>query len=115
MKLRIVVSLIFLILFANCGAKKKVVQKKKNSGVILVEPIPKKLPSVKENTHVKNLENSKHKLNSHTLNYIKEYAPIAVNEMHVHKIPASITLAQGILESGNGKSLLASKSKTSIE
>jgi LysM repeat protein len=31
-------------------------------------------------------------------------------EMHEYKIPASITLAQGILESGNGRSELASKS-----
>ena len=30
--------------------------------------------------------------------------------MHKFNIPASITLAQGILESGNGKSFLASKS-----
>ena len=30
--------------------------------------------------------------------------------MHKYKIPASITLAQGVLESGNGRSQLASKS-----
>jgi len=30
--------------------------------------------------------------------------------MHKYKIPASITLAQGVLESGNGRSKLASKS-----
>ena len=36
--------------------------------------------------------------------------PLAVLEMHEYKIPASITLAQGILESGNGRSQLASKS-----
>ena len=30
--------------------------------------------------------------------------------MKKHEIPASITLAQGILESGNGRSQLASKS-----
>ena len=39
--------------------------------------------------------------------YIKEYAPMAVEQMERHKIPASITLAQGLLESGAGRSRLA--------
>lgn len=42
--------------------------------------------------------------------YIKEYAPLAVEQMKLHKIPASITLSQGLLESGAGKSELARKS-----
>jgi len=40
-------------------------------------------------------------------NYIQTYAGIAVEKMREHKIPASITLAQGILESAAGKSELA--------
>jgi len=39
--------------------------------------------------------------------YIDKYAQIAVEEMHRSRIPASITLAQGIIESGNGNSRLA--------
>ncbi len=39
--------------------------------------------------------------------YLEKYAPIAVEEMHRSRIPASITLAQGLLESGNGNSRLA--------
>ena len=42
--------------------------------------------------------------------YIKQYAPLAVAQMQKHKIPASITLAQGLLESGAGMSQLARKS-----
>ena len=42
--------------------------------------------------------------------YIAKYSAIAVDEMNRYGIPASITLAQGCLESGNGNSLLASKS-----
>ena len=42
--------------------------------------------------------------------YIKKYRGIAVDEMKHYRIPASITLAQGLLESGAGKSLLARKS-----
>ncbi|MCD8474757.1 MAG: glucosaminidase domain-containing protein, partial [Bacteroides graminisolvens] len=42
--------------------------------------------------------------------YIERYSPLAVEQMRVHKIPASITLAQGLLESGAGYSELARKS-----
>ena len=42
--------------------------------------------------------------------YIRKYHKIAIDEMHAYGIPASITLAQGILESGNGNSDLAHKS-----
>lgn len=41
------------------------------------------------------------------LTYIEQYAPMAVQEMHSTGIPASITLAQGLLESGAGTSTLA--------
>ena len=41
--------------------------------------------------------------------YIEKYASLAVKQMHQYKIPASITLAQGILESNNGNSRLAVK------
>ena len=39
--------------------------------------------------------------------YIEKYAELAVEEMYRSGIPASITLAQGMLESGNGMSDLA--------
>jgi flagellum-specific peptidoglycan hydrolase FlgJ len=39
--------------------------------------------------------------------YIASFQEIAKNNMKTHKIPASITLAQGILESGAGKGTLA--------
>jgi LysM repeat protein len=43
--------------------------------------------------------------------YIELYAPFAVEEMLISGVPASITLAQGILESGDGNSLLAQKAR----
>ncbi len=43
--------------------------------------------------------------------YIERYSEEAVNQMIKHKIPASITIAQGILESGNGNSELAKYGK----
>ena len=42
--------------------------------------------------------------------YIKKYRELAVDEMKKYHIPASITLAQGLLESGAGQSTLARKS-----
>ena len=44
-----------------------------------------------------------------TEQYIVKYNRIAVEEMNRYGIPASITLAQGILESGNGESRLATE------
>lgn len=42
--------------------------------------------------------------------YINEYAGIAIEQQKLHGIPASITLAQGLLESGAGKSEMAQTS-----
>lgn len=43
--------------------------------------------------------------------YILTFYPLAVEQMERHGIPASITLAQGLLESGSGKSRLATEGK----
>jgi len=42
-----------------------------------------------------------------THDYINKYKDIAIEEMNIYKIPASITLSQGILESSNGESFIA--------
>ena len=42
--------------------------------------------------------------------YINKYSPIAVSHMQKYRIPASITLAQGLLESGAGQSELTKRS-----
>ena len=42
--------------------------------------------------------------------YINTYSPIAVSHMQKYRIPASITLAQGLLESGAGQSELTKRS-----
>ena len=38
--------------------------------------------------------------------YIEKYKDDAIKEMYLHKVPACITLAQGMLESGNGNGTL---------
>lgn len=50
------------------------------------------------------------KVNGFTVDYIGNYKDVAIDKMVTYNIPASITLAQGILESGNGLSTLAKKS-----
>lgn len=47
--------------------------------------------------------------NQRYLDYIDQYKDLAIEEMLRYDIPASITLAQGLLESGAGKSELAVK------
>lgn len=41
--------------------------------------------------------------------YIEKYKDVAIRQMHKHRIPASIILAQACLESNNGNSTLAVK------
>ena len=41
------------------------------------------------------------------VDYIEKWREEAIRQMALHKIPASITIAQGLLESGNGNSRLA--------
>jgi len=43
--------------------------------------------------------------------YIQDFAPLAVQEMELFHIPASITLAQGLLETAGGQSRLAQEGK----
>ena len=45
------------------------------------------------------------------IEYVQRYGPIAKEEMKKYGIPASITLAQGLLESNVGNSILASNFK----
>jgi flagellum-specific peptidoglycan hydrolase FlgJ len=111
MKGRVLISCFFILLFASCGSKKTVVSKsKKDPGKVILESKPVKLPSADINKHIKNLQKSNSNLDKNVLKYIEKYASISVYEMHQSKIPASITLSQGILESGSGRSKLASKS-----
>ena len=47
--------------------------------------------------------------NNDNVAYINLYKDVAIEQMHKYHIPASITLAQGLLESGAGRSELARK------
>tara|TARA_B100000787_G_scaffold169695_1_gene161790 strand:+ start:31639 stop:32484 length:846 start_codon:yes stop_codon:yes gene_type:complete len=109
MKIKLFLIVLCLLFLASCSSSRKISTKKNNKVKAVENPI-NKLPSVRQLQHVKKLEKGSKSLNKYTLQYVRKYAPLAVFEMHNYNIPASITLAQGILESGNGRSQLASKS-----
>lgn len=100
--LYIVICALFL---ASCGSNKNAV-KSTPKKVILEEQeeVNPELPQLEQIP--KPVKTNK----NHTVAYIQKFAPIAVKKMHEHKIPASITLAQGVLESGSGRSDLAIRS-----
>lgn len=109
MKLRIFLSGVLMLFLASCGSKKQVVNQQKKERVIITDPNESiSVPEVKHTT--KKAKPSSTAVTKTTQEYIEKFAPIAVREMHKYKIPASITLAQGILESGNGRSPLAIRS-----
>lgn len=97
---------LFVVLFAagvlvSCGSKKRVITKKTKTETPKIIDAPKKIMSdaPKEPTNTSNL--------SLTEAYILQYKEIAQKEMTLYNIPASITLAQGILESASGKGRLS--------
>ena len=107
---RILIVIILSLVLVNCGSKKKVSSKRKSTKPrterVIVKPNDTKPTDGTTSTTPKTTTTSSTIPNS-TEAYILQYADIAMEEMRKYKIPASITLAQGILESGSGKGRLA--------
>ncbi|WP_138433030.1 glucosaminidase domain-containing protein [Winogradskyella algicola] len=101
------VILVFAIVAFSCGPKKGIVTKKKQQKE-KTETV--EVTKNEKTDEVKTPEiEAEVKPPTSTAVYIATYADIAKEEMRKYKIPASITLAQGILESASGKGRLAVK------
>nr|WP_317168163.1 glucosaminidase domain-containing protein [Leptobacterium flavescens] len=101
---KIIYLLIAASFLVGCGAKKRALRKKaeetrKNTEVIAEE---------REEKEAEKDEFIVFTINS-TEEYIETFKEVAKQNMRVYGIPASITLAQGILESGSGRGELTRK------
>lgn len=116
MKIRIIALFAVLTLLIGCGSTNKVrttstskprVVRAKPTVVVNTTPVEKEEPT-KSVSNSEELEaTSKIATTSETVSdYILNFKEVAKSNMMNHGIPASITLAQGILESGAGKGRL---------
>jgi flagellum-specific peptidoglycan hydrolase FlgJ len=114
---RIGYVLVVALLLTSCGAKKRTSTHKKGAPIVRnAENKDKRPVAVDENAEGSDLYpmpadpgRFEHFPISSTDEYIKTFAEIAQYEMRAFGIPASITLAQGILESGSGRGELTKK------
>lgn len=83
--------------FFSCKSKKTIVTKKE----------PRR--TTEQNVDTRTTLPSKKSYTNDTEWYVDVYSNIAQEEMKLYNIPASITLAQGILESGSGNGRLSTK------
>ncbi len=104
MKLKyILICLLIIGVFSSCKSKKRVAYHPKKIQVKVVEVIEEKEP-------IKIIHETKPSATISTLEYIALFKETAMEEMREFKVPASITLAQGIIESSSGNSELTRKS-----
>jgi len=97
---RILLLLVLSLVIASCGSRKKVDTRKDE--VIKTDRRDRNTNSPAEIVDEVREEMPRNSYHYRVEDYIRDYAGIAQEEMKLYKIPASITLAQGILESGAG-------------
>jgi flagellum-specific peptidoglycan hydrolase FlgJ len=103
----LITSIVFL---ASCSSTKRTnqISSENKRANVKLEKQEDKIYAQSDAVFMKFKENNL-TLNGYTMAYIADYKNIAIEKMMEYKIPASITLAQGILESGNGRSELTRK------
>lgn len=102
-----IVFLVFIIFLSSCGGSRKVAKKPtakpaQKAVQIYTPKVETAEPEVKKTISPIRFNN--------TEEYILFFKDFAIEKMKQYGIPASITLAQGVLESGSGQSELAYKS-----
>lgn len=96
--LKKIILLLFIATLISCGSSKSKIQTtKKPIGWKYSKPTQKSTASSTKGMSTNQIVNG----------YITEYSNVAMGNMKTYGIPASIILAQGILESGAGQSNLA--------
>jgi len=96
----ILICVLTISLLVSCKSKKRTAQKSKQQN--------KEVAVSKEKVTPK--KTTKSPITNATIAYIEKYKETAMEEMRKFKIPASIKLAQGILESSSGRSQLTQRS-----
>lgn len=113
---KFIITSVILITIISCGTNKHIVTTKKSS-TYKKAPVKKKAPVYTSTTTKPLVKNEVLESTSRTevssdmiAEYVLLYKDIAIQNMREFKIPASIILAQGVLESGSGRGILSMKS-----
>ena len=107
---KLIIVLILITAF-SCGSNKKVITKKRQKTTVRTKPsvisTPKPVPTTQPKPETPTTNTTPSRNPDKVEAYIEDYSAIAMDEMKNYGVPASITLAQGILESGSGKGRLS--------
>lgn len=105
MELKVVfICLLTIGFLTSCKSKKQVVHSQPKTAHHKV------IERTEEITQIKSKKEIKSTIFTSTEDYIQFFKNAAMEEMRIYKIPASITLAQGVLESSSGNSELTKRS-----
>lgn len=114
-----IITVFIIATLASCSSSKPAIATNKKAAAVQrprtiqtrktadVKPIGKKYPSTNNTTEVIQSTSKTVVTSDLITNYVLQYKDIAMGNMQKYGIPASIILAQGILESGAGRGDLA--------
>lgn len=108
MRIKQIAVLVVVIFAASCSGTKNIRTTSKKTPT-KSQPVVRKTPTTQPKTQNNEVIEATTKVTTSSdvvRNYINQFSETAKKNMREHGIPASITLAQGILESGAGKGRL---------